>query len=393
MTKKFYVIEPFATSYEYIYLLDNIRKNRGIDLEINVIMIRSREFYNTNYPLESAPYDNLYFLNENNFTISADGILIAGCDAALRFISDTVGDTGVRCNKAEYLSKLSYPARIDDFHLKFPETTISDSLAWAENRLPVIIKPVNGTGSRDVFAIHSLTEMHEMLRYLMDKNNTTEFLVQRKVYGTEYQLDITSLNGEMGVVAIWSAYRGQHGYSWLENYNDLPQQIRDSIQDIISQLKLAYKVYGLYHVETIFDGQNLKVIEINFRNHGHMPFECYKNGTGWAHTEAEIISHLWPNFWKTTFSEKIIPRKKFTARCWIKNYVTRYIEFDSKSLISSIDTVVKISGRPDLYGKIVNPSEGFFSTHIASVMLQSDDEQVLREDINRLYKWADERYG
>ena len=87
-----------------------------------------------------------------------------------------------------------------------------------------------------------------------------------------------------------------------------------------------------------------------------------------------------------------MPRKKYLARVWIKNYRIRYIDLDPNELTARFQSITKIYTRNDLYGKIVDPAAGFFSTHVAAVILENDDSAMLKDEVDHLFKWAEERY-
>lgn len=392
MTKRFFIVEPFATSNEYFYILNDIRNNWNQDIEIHAIFTKpTNTYFEWALPSNNFPVDKVWFIETGYPQHNNSDILIAGSDAGVPYVSNFYNDNKIRHRKNLYLEKIDSPHKIE--HFCVTDLTINDGLNWAIDKLPVVIKPVDGSGSRDVFMIYSIPELSAMLNYTMIDKGNYEYLIQKKIKGKEYQFDISSCNGELNVVAIWSAYRSYRGYSWLENYDDMSDVFKKSLQSLLEMLKKLDIVYGLYHVETMFDGNDLKVIEINFRNHGHIPQPAYKTAVGLGHIEADVVSHLWPNFWKSQFSKNVIQRKKFMARCWIKNFKKRYLELDINQLKIDIPTIFHVMDRKDLYGRVVDPSLGFFSTHVAAIIIQDDNEQVVRDSVQMLFNWAEDRYG
>lgn len=386
----FYIVDPLVTSFGYIYYLDACRKAHGLDLSINLVLTGKR----TDYPFLDGAHlcSSIVFLQEGQPLVHASDVVIAGSDTAIPYVSSLRSRNKLRQNKGLYLAALPARHRLDMFHYT-PETEPSEALTWARENLPVFIKPVNGTGSEDVHCVRTLVEFQEMLKYLITQKGYKELVLQKKHEGKEIQIDLTSsMTGAFGVTAIWTAYRGYRNYSWLENYDELSPTFKASLSSLIGALRGLDTVYGLYHVETIFDGTDLKVIEINFRRHGHITFQAYRDGCGYSQIEADVISYLWPRTWEKRFSDKVLPRLKYTARMWIRNRITKYIEFDVNE-VSALPSVAKVIPHSNLFNRVVEPSSEFAGTYLAAVILQNYSSDQLHEDLANAYAWAESRFG
>jgi hypothetical protein len=387
--KNFFIVEAFESSLEYFYILDSIRKKHSLDIGIHAVVDHQNSDYRIDYSL--IPIDSL--IDINDFVFNNEDIIIAGSDRGLSVLCEKTQDKNVRSKKTDYLNLIPDPHKIPHFHVNLIENRgIDDACNFSDHYFPVIIKPVDGTGSKDVFSIYSRNELRAMLEYLLKKNNINEYIVQQKIVGQEFQLDFTSDGNQVGLIAIWSVTRGYRSYSWLENFNELDIEIQKSILSVMAILKKIDNLYGLYHVECIWNGEELKIIEINFRNHGHINHAAYKSCVGFSHIEADIISHIWPKFWTKTFGNQILERKKYLARVWIKNFRTRYIKFDKTEIQNTFKTVTKVYDRRDIDEKIVNPEEGFFTKNIAAVILESPDLNLIESEIDQLFSYAEERF-
>lgn len=385
-----YIVDPLLTASGYVYYADYLRREMALDLKLHLVLTGERK----DWPVIDGArlYDSTWWLKEQAPDVQPEDSVIAGSDTAIPYVSSLRSRNRLRENKGLYLAALPERHRMEMFHYRVAEAGPAEALTWASRNLPVFIKPVNGTGSEDVHCVRSVVECREMIKYLITVKGYTELVLQKKHEGVEIQIDMSSLDEEFCVTAIWTARRGYRTHSWLEDHRDLSPAFRFSLLSLQSALRYLDNVYGLYHVEAIFDGTDLKVIEINFRRHGHLPFLAYKEGMGRAQIEADVISCLWPKTWKEKFAGQVFTRLKPTARVWIRNRITKYIEFNVDE-VKALPSVVAVIPHSNLFNRVVEPSSEFAGTYLAAVILQNDYADVLKTDIDRLFNWAEARFG
>jgi predicted ATP-grasp superfamily ATP-dependent carboligase len=354
--KRFFIVEPLSTSFGYFEILAACRSQHSLDIEIHAVFVNKKDTY-PYIPLVNF-IDKIWFIQQESPIIDENDVLIAASDDGVEFVGQYRSSTMVRHNKANYLSRISAPHRIDDFHLSLPENSIDDALEWIQDRLPVFLKPVNGTGSQNVYCVFSIIEAREMLKYITSELQIKELVIQKKVVGKEIQIDLSSCGEDLAVTGIWTARRGPRTFSYLENYDDFDLAFKASLESLLNELPKIDSIYGLYHIETIFDGQDLKVIEINFRRHGHINHLAYSTGMGRSQIEADVISHLWPEMWYKIFENKFASRRNYVARCWIRNRVKKFIHFDIDS-VKGMPSVSGVIPHSQLFNRIVDPSNEF----------------------------------
>jgi predicted ATP-grasp superfamily ATP-dependent carboligase len=337
--------------------------------------------------------DKIWFIKEETRTIDDSDVVIACCDDALPFLCSVRLDNNIRTDKGLYLQKISAPHRIEDFYLDLDYNTPDEALSWSRDKFPIFIKPVSGCGSQGVFPIFSKIELEEMIKDTIVNKQQKTLLLQKKVYGKEMHVDITTNGSQIAVIAIWSVERGPRTFSYLENYEDQSEEFKKSLTSLLEAIPKIDKLLGSYHIQTIFDGIDLKLIEINFRHQGHITWHLYKKAVGHAQIESELIAHLAPRIWRETFANKTFPRKKYAARVWIKNRLRKYIEFDTVNLLSTVSSADYVIPHSKFFSKISEPSTEFLGSNLAAVMLVNDSEEILKQDIEKVFRWAEERFG
>lgn len=389
--KRFFIVEPRLTSWMYTRILRAIINDYNVDAQIHLVLVNKK----TSYPLIPYAYlcDKIWFITDTMPIINEEDIVIACCDDALPFLCSVRFDNNLRTNKGLYLQKIADPHRIEDFYFDIDFNTPNDALTWALNKFPIFIKPTTGFGSKGVFPIFSKKELEEMIKETITIQNNKTFLLQQKIYGKEMHFDITTNGNDMCVIAVWSVQRGPRTFSYLENYDDQSIEFKKSLESLMKQIPKIDKLLGSYHIQTIFDGINLKVIEINFRHQGHISYKLYKESIGYSQIESELIAHLFPTTWEKNFANKILPRKKYAARVWIKNRLKKYIEFDTGNLISTIKSADHVIPHSKFFNKISEPSTEFLGSNLAAIMLMNTKEEELKKDIEKVFLWAEERFG
>ena len=129
-----------------------------------------------------------------------------------------------------------------------------------------VVKPKVSCGGYDrVSVVESLNDI-----------DTTGMLIMPWYTGEEYVVDIVSLNGKHKLVSVWK-YTKQNGF-WREKITLL-----DCVgnEDLINKLytytcnilnNVNYTI-GATHTEIIVENGIPKLVEINFRTHGHLDYE------------------------------------------------------------------------------------------------------------------------
>ena len=129
-----------------------------------------------------------------------------------------------------------------------------------------VIKPKISYGGYDrVRVVESLEDI-----------DTTDMLIMPWYNGDEYVVDTVTLNGKHKLVSVWK-YTKENGF-WREKITlmdcvgneDLIKKLYNYTCNILN--KVNYTL-GATHTELIIENSIPKLIEINFRTHGHLDYD------------------------------------------------------------------------------------------------------------------------
>ena len=109
----------------------------------------------------------------------------------------------------------------------------------------------------------------------LDGVDTTDMFMMPYINGDEYVIDTVSINGKHKLVSVWQ-YAKQNGF-WREktvllDYVGNEQLIEKLYEFTCNVLDKVNYVVGACHTEVIIEDGTLKLIEANFRTHGHLDY-------------------------------------------------------------------------------------------------------------------------
>ena len=109
----------------------------------------------------------------------------------------------------------------------------------------------------------------------LDNIDTIGMFIMPFINGNEYVVDTVSMNGKHKLVSVWT-YAKADGF-WREkiillDYIGNEELIRRLYEYTCNMLDKVNYVTGACHTEIIIEGDLLKLIEANFRTHGHLDY-------------------------------------------------------------------------------------------------------------------------
>lgn len=184
--------------------------------------------------------------------------------------------------------------RLKSLGIKTPDSTLSadDTAFFERNTYPLIVKPINGNASKNVFIVNTKEELVCVCQYLTLKN--VPCIIQEYISNAkeEYTISVVSdfAGDYLGSIVLKRMLAG--GFSQFiecEEFNDLDQ----TAQAIA--LKVGSK--GPLNIQCRMKGNELYVFEINPRFSGTTPFRALL-----GFNEADILL-------RKTFENKICYKK------------------------------------------------------------------------------------
>lgn len=144
---------------------------------------------------------------------------------------------------------------------------------------PMIVKPVNGEGSKEVFKISSNNEVDQVLHHI---GGEFEYILEQWVKGPEFSVECISESGFHRVLAITEKFK-------LENHVELGHRLPAPISesDRLSIEKYVYSVLdalgivnGPSHTEIIMSSNGPILVETHTRLGGDNIYELIKLASG-----------------------------------------------------------------------------------------------------------------
>ncbi|TDF83734.1 ATP-grasp domain-containing protein [Pseudomonas sp. H9] len=173
--------------------------------------------------------------------------------------------------------------------------------AFVRRHGPAIVKPISGSGSEGVFAIHQPEDVDNLA--LEGRN-----LIEAFANGDEFSVESLSLDGQHQILGITRKYtRGAPGY--VETGHDFPAVLDDARREQIEQavrwlLECLGNRWGPAHTEIKVDGQHLHFIETQTRFGGDQIWEMVWKTTG-IHLAASTITAMTGTPWPASAPEYV----------------------------------------------------------------------------------------
>ena len=256
-------------------------------------------------------------------------------------------------------------------------------------KMPLMIKPIDSSGSRGVSRINSIDELKDAFDIAMNFSKSKHIIIEEFIERThDYMIggDIFVLNGEVVFWGLMNSMRDNEVSEFVPVGTSFPTFVSDeqlkTIKATISRiLKLLNIEFGPFNLELMFDKNNqMYAIEINPRNGGNRIPEILKDATGVDLIKYNIKAALGDNTLKISnkYSEKYMSTYVLHAH---KNGVLKNINYDNRIKDNILETKMNI--------KIGNTVEKFNSADkligIIFLEFQSIDEMRYKLDnINEL---------
>lgn len=257
-----------------------------------------------------------------------DGVLAYASDPAAptaAFVAEKMGLPGSPYESVEILcNKDKFRAFLKGHSFCTPEakgyTDVADALRDIENgyfQYPMIVKPVDSSGSKGVSRIDSLGQAKELLEYAMSYSRGHRIIVEEFVekYGYQIAGDGLSVDGKL----VFRYFANDHFDARCKNpfvpvaasfpYN-MPEDVQDKIHGTIQRLlTLLGMRTSTYNFDMRIDKDyNVYLMEVAPRDGGNYIPQAIRHATGVDLVECSV---------KAAMGEQIeIPEKVQPKGCW-----------------------------------------------------------------------------
>mmetsp|Transcript_8770 Transcript_8770/g.13114 ORF Transcript_8770/g.13114 Transcript_8770/m.13114 type:complete len:567 (-) Transcript_8770:1551-3251(-) len=266
---------------------------------------------------------------------------------------------------------------------------------WKPDPFKVIVKPNDSAGSDDVTLCLSIQEVQNAFGHIMGKVNglglvNKAVLVQEFLEGTEYVMDMVSLNGEHKLVGVWEYDRKPaNGAGFVCHGQKLLLSTDDRVSEMFEYQKKVVTALGVQHGPTHGEVKWYKdapcLVEVGARCHG---------GEGiWVDVANEAMGHNQVNATVNAYLDKeafdAMPsecseRKKYGAIKYIVSYTEGMLKGIDPSALEEIKAMESYRGHQMFVkvGKELKKTISCF-TWAGVVRLVHEDEEKLNQDYRR----------
>lgn len=189
-------------------------------------------------------------------------------------------DAVAACRDKAFQRRRLAEAGVDDVrHAEVTDPSKAASMAIGIG-LPVVLKPVAGSGSVGVRLCATAAEVEQHARTLIGEGCAARILIEEAVIGAEYSVEIF----QDTVVGVTAKHLGALP-NFVEIGHDFPASLPSAEHTAIADFALAATralglTWGPIHVELRDDGRNRHIMEINPRLAGGFIPELVRHATG-----------------------------------------------------------------------------------------------------------------
>lgn len=242
--------------------------------------------------------------------LKVDGVVCYASDPAAptaAYVSEKMGLASSPYQSVNILSnKDLFRAFLKEHGFNTPKAKGYDSIEEAKKeidsfKLPVIIKPVDSSGSKGVTKLTDKEKLQEQIEYALSFSRCKRFIIEEFVekYGYQIAGDGFSVDGKL----VFRAFANEHfdvdadhpfvpiGESWPYIMPDrVHQKLHDEIQRLITLLGMKT---GAYNFDARIDKEeNVYLMEVGPRNGGNLIAQVTKYLTGVDMVEYTIKAAL-----------------------------------------------------------------------------------------------------
>jgi biotin carboxylase len=186
-------------------------------------------------------------------------------------------------NKAKVREKLRGLESSPTFFVYENQVGIAEFAAAHKDFLPLILKPTESNGSKDIKLVKSEREMAEGLNYLLKKYPDFPILAEEYLEGPQYLIEVVVYRGEVRIIVVIEQECSSKsflitGYKYPAKLSSEQETtLKRAIHDTIFHLGLSN---GSCHLEMRIVNGKWKLVEVNPRMSGGVMNRLIEEGTG-----------------------------------------------------------------------------------------------------------------
>ncbi|HEY2422080.1 MAG TPA: ATP-grasp domain-containing protein [Neobacillus sp.] len=147
-----------------------------------------------------------------------------------------------------------------------------DFLHLLEGKFPIVIKMPKSCGSKDVFFIHSISQLRHRLRYLRKRYPNEEILIEEYLDGPQYIVEVIAYKGKIEIAAVIEQAITNKERFIVTGYcvsPEIDQHLYQTLLDVSNKIMIDFGLEnGNCHLELRHINGQWKLIEVNPRISG-----------------------------------------------------------------------------------------------------------------------------
>lgn len=214
--------------------------------------------------------------------IKPDGVCSIASDLASITVNYVSEKLGLTCNSTKYTeirtNKYAMRKAMADKGIPCPKFLLADSNTDFESALsnfkfPIIVKPTDRSGSRNIMKLESLDGVEQAVREACETSFEHKAIIEEYLYGNEYSMETISYKGKHTFLAVTKKFT-TGAPNFIETGHRQPSDLSDEIiekakKTIFTALDALHIENSAGHSEFRVDEQgNINIIEIGARMGG-----------------------------------------------------------------------------------------------------------------------------
>ena len=241
--------------------------------------------------------------------------IVAGCESGVLLADKLIHTLGLQgnaiekseCRRNKYLMQSALKCAGVEHIESLQTDTAGTAISWfkASGFSAVVVKPLDSAGSDGLFFCKTASEISSAFRCLLNKVNSmgslnSTLIVQEKLVGVQYIVNMVSCEREHFVSDVWREYRVEdqfHGYLGDKEY-----LLDFKVVDAESELLVSYAkrcldalgvVHGPSHIEVMWCLKRNKpvLIELGARMQGSICHSAVLKSVGHSHVTLTALAY------------------------------------------------------------------------------------------------------
>jgi len=331
-------------------------------------------------------------------------IVVPGAESGVELATHLAEDLGLPGNPVENLPKMTDKKAMHDAlekaGIRFIKGRIvktpEEALAFCKENgfTSAVVKPVVSAASIGVFLCDNLEDVENAVKKVVKLtsyhgNAITEAIVQERIRGTEYIVNIISSNRFHRLSSIFrytkkQTTEGGNIYDCMESINRLEPGHHDLVDYAFKVADAIDFRYGEIHGEFMVDEKGPVLIEVNCRPMGGaMPGELLDQVMGQHETDSILDAFLEPEKFRRDALKPYRPKRKYALKFIMVPKDTDAEDHPLWEIARQLRSTFSVQA-VNAYDQHFYKKTKDLETSGGSIFLLHDDEEVVMSDLHLL---------